>query len=266
MTDHRSLIGGALEAPEVEGAPRVAFYDPVGSLPVQAFATIARPQYQRSASSCLPHAFAFVLESEFKSRTGATVEVSIMDAYYGYRVLAGDWPRDVGSYPHHAQTWHAQHGTLPDTLAPYDAGKVTTWKPSAQHAELRPGWIALFERMPMRADQIKAELAADRCVAFCHRVDQQMVDEAKTTGLERGMTGPSLGGHARAFIGYDDARGAFLAANWWAGWGVPHPLRLSDARFAAWKDSCSWVPYRVAEDPAWGFDARRLVRGLEVLS
>lgn len=270
MTTFTHLIGGALIATEDESAPRVAFRRPVGALPAQAWCTLSTPQYQRSASSCLPHAGCFVLEADVKARTGAEVQVSIMDAYRGYRVLAGDWPRDVGSYPHKMQEWHAAHGTLPDTLAPYDPALVTTWKPSPALASLRPAWTAAFERMPLDVDQIRAELAADRCVVVCHHVYAQMagtgVGQAGRTGWESAPAGGGLGGHARAVAGYDDARQAFLIVNWWQGWGVPHPLHASDARFVEWKDSCSWVPYSVLTDPAWGFDARRLVRGLEVLT
>lgn len=261
MTDYRSLIGGALEAPEVEGAPRVAFFEPVGATPSEANVVIPRAQYQRQASSCLPHAFAFVLESEFKSRTGAGVEVSIMDAYYGYRVLAKDFPKDIGSYPHHAQTWHAQHGALPDTLATYDAAKVTTWKPSAQHASLRPGWTAIFERMAQEPAQIEAEIAAGRAVVVCHRVFDQMVDVAGRTGEETfSPSWESRGGHGRAVVSYNKARARFGLWNWWLGWGVKCPW---DGRF---KDSFSEVPYEVLLDPRWAWDFRRLVRGLEVLS
>lgn len=270
MTDspYKHLIGGALQAPEDPAAPRVAFSRPVGALPAQAYCTITAPQYQQSASSCLPHAVACCAESDVKARTGAVVQVSIMDAYYGYRVLAGDWPRDVGSYPHRAQEWHRDHGTLPDVLAPYDAGAVTTWKPKPEHARFRKVITFTLERMQSDVDQIRAELAADRCVIVCHNVDRQMAGtghgQAGKTGLEVGMTGGTLGGHARCFIGYDDARASFLVANWWQGWGVPHPLSGSDARFVAWRDSCSWVPYTVAVDPTWGFDLRRLVKGLPV--
>ena len=252
------LIGGALRAEEDPAAPRLARFRPVGALPASAFCTLSNPQYQSSASSCLAHAVELVLASDVKARTGAHIAVCRLDIYYGARVLAGDWPRDVGSYPHLAEQWLRERGTLPEILAPYDPSLVTTWKPKPEWAADRAAWTATLERLPADVEQIKAEIAKDRGVVLCHNVDRQMVSEAGTTGAERGMTGPSLGGHARAVMGYDDARGAFLVVNSWKGWGIPHPAD------PAWRDSISWVPYGVMVNPAWSFDFRRLARGLPV--
>jgi hypothetical protein len=158
MVDYRSLVGGALRSPEDPAAPRLARYRPVGALPPSALVPLSSPQYQRAASSCLPHAVAFALESDVVARTGAVVQASIMDAYYGYRTLAYDWPDDVGSYPEQAEAWHRDYGTLPDAFAPYDPAIVTTWRPPVALAPQRAGWTARIERMPADVAQIKAEL------------------------------------------------------------------------------------------------------------
>lgn len=252
------LIGGALVAEEDPAAPRLALYRPVGALPSEAECVLSSPQYQRRANSCLPHAGAFALESEAKGRTGAVVQVSIMDCYYGYRVLAGDYPRDVGSYPHKMEEWHGNHGTITADLAPYDDSTVTTWKPKVEWAGERRLLRSDFEKMPPVIEQIEAEIAAKRPVVVCHNVDRQMTNEAATTGLERGMTGPSLGGHGRCIVSYRRSTGRAGIINWWERWGLPCPW---DSRF---RDSYSEVPYEVLIDPRWSFDFRRIKRGLQV--
>lgn len=249
------LIGGALQAPEDPAAPRIVRYRPVGALPASAYCTLSNQQYQAAASSCLPHAVEFVLASDVKARTGAHIAACRLDIYYGARVLANDWPNDVGSYPHLAQQWLAEHGTLPEILAPYDWSIVKTWKPKTEWAADRAAWTARLERMPASVSQIKAEIAANKGVIVCHQVFQQMTEG---TGVEIGVSGPSLGGHARAVMGYDDARGAFLVINSWRGWGIAHPID------PMWQDSISWVPYPVMIDPDWSFDFRRIAKGLEV--
>jgi hypothetical protein len=258
-----SLIGGALAAAEDPAAPRLARYRPVGALPDEAWAALSAPQYQRRASSCLPHAVAFALEAEALERTGALVQVSIMDAYYGYRRLAGDWPNDVGSYPHKAQEWHRDHGTVSAVVAPYDDTMVTTWRPKPEWADDRPLLTAELERMPADVEQIKAEIAARRCVIVCHHVYAQMANtglgNAGSTGLEldQGVDPSlSLGGHARCIVAYKNQRFGFI--NWWKGWGVAHP---KDLRFP---DSFSWVPEALVVSSRWQFDFRRIARGLAV--
>jgi len=258
VSDHVHLVGGALQAPEDPAFPRLASARPVGALPRSARAVLARPQKQRRASSCLPHAVTFALEAEATLRTGAHVELSIMDAYYGYRVLASDWPADVGSYPHMAEAWHRDHGSLSAIHAPYDDSAVQTWRPKAEFAWERKALNAALEKMPVDLDQIRAEIAARRCVIVCHNVTPQMMHEAATTGLERGTDGVSLGGHARCLVSYDDATGRAGAINWWGGWGVRCPW---DPRHT---DSYSEIPYELLTSHLWAWDYRRVARGLAV--
>lgn len=256
--DFSALVGGALRPSEDPAAPRLARTRPVGVLPASARAVLARPQKQKRASSCLPHAVTFALEAEAKLRTGAHIELSIMDPYYGYRVLAGDWPRDVGAYPHMAEAWHRDHGTLSAEHAPYDDGAVTTWRPDPQFTWERKSLRAYLEKMPIDLDQIKAEIAVGRCVIVCHNVTRQMMTEAATTGVERGVEGISLGGHARCLVSYDDATSRMGCVNWWDRWGVRCPF---DDRHT---DSYSEIPYDLLVNTMWCWDLRRVMRGLDV--
>lgn len=259
------LIGGAREAPEVDGAPRVAFARPVGATPSEAHIALARPQYQKRASSCLPQAAAFVRESDVVQRIGREVEVSIQYDYFGYRTLQGDWPDDVGSYPHRMQEWCEQHGSVPDARAPYNDATATTWRPGGTLAAHAANWTSQFERMPQAADQIEAEVAAGRGVVVCHHVTDQMAGtgagQAGRTGLEvvtDWANFASLGGHGRALSAYDRPKALFGFINWWERWGIRCPW---DDRH---KDSFSWVPYEVVLHPKWAWDFRRLTRGLRV--
>lgn len=267
MTDspYKHLIGGALQAPEDPAAPRVAFSRPVGALPEEAWAILSNPQYQDRASSCDTHGVEFALASEVMARTGAHVAGSRMDIYYGARVLAGDWPNDKGSYPHLTDQWLRERGTLPEVLAPYDATKVTTWKPKPEWAARRAAWTAQLERMPANVDQIRAEIAAGRCVVVSHHVYDQMAGtgpgQAGKTGYETGgpfSTANSRGGHTRCIVSYRHAARRLGMINWWRGYGLPHP---KDARFP---DSYTEIDYETVEDGNWQFYLRRIVKGLEV--
>lgn len=262
--DLRKLVGGALPPREDAAWPRVAFRVSVGALPPETYTTLGRPQHQLHAGSCVAHAVDLVLGSEALGRTGAVLQLCRQDLYFGARWLVGDEARDVGSYPDRMAQWIGEHGTVSEVLRPYDPSIVTTWRPPAAWVAERLAFRASLPALPRDRDQLRAELAANRPVMVCHAVDAQLVDEAGVTGIERGMTGPSLGGHARALIGYSDARQAFLVANSWRGWGVPHPKRATDPRLTLWDHGCSWLPYTVAVDPGWAWDYRRVGRGLAV--
>jgi C1A family cysteine protease len=258
----QSLIGKVLAPRDEPAWPLVARARPVGALPSKAFVQLSSPHYQADASSCLAHAVLGALESHVVARTGAVLELNRLDAYFGARWLAGDWPRDVGSYPDKMAEWLRNHGTVSEVLQPYDPKLVGTWIPPASWAPDRRLLTADLQPLPRSIEQIKAELAEDRAVVLCHHVDRQMAgvgpNDAGRTGIEVGMTGPSLGGHARCIVGYDDAVNRFLVWNSWRGWGNRHP---SDPAFP---DSFSWVPYLVAVDPAFCFYLQRIARGLDV--
>lgn len=268
MSDYSDLIGGALIPPTDFRWPMLASAVPVGELPRRAFATLSSPQYQASASSCLPHAVAGALESEAKARVGADIQINRMDVYFGARWLEGNGAetRDNGSFPDKAAEWLRAYGTVGEVLKRYSPTEVKTWRPPAEWANDRRLLTADIQPMLRSVDQICAEVAADRPVLICHHVYRQMTEEARTTGIERGPYSPanSLGGHARCIVGYDDVAGAFLVWNWWKGWGIAHPEAATDSRFAAFRDSFSWVPYAMAVDPEWSFFIQRIARGLPV--
>lgn len=258
------LVGGALRPREDAAHPRLVAYQRSSGLPDAAYPVLARPQHQLSAGSCLAHGEDLLLASEVLGRTGAVLQLCRLDLYYGARWLVGDEARDVGAYPDRMAQWVRTYGTVSEVRKAYDPGVVTTWRPPAEWAAERRLLTAEMADVPRDVDQLKVELAAGRGILLCHNVDAQLVDEAGRTGVERGMTGPSLGGHARVVAGYDNARGAFLVANSWKGWGVPHPMAHTQRAFSAWTHGCSWVPYKVMVDPAWGWSYQRVLRGLEV--
>lgn len=266
--DYTNLIGGALKPKEDFRWPLLAAAVPVGDLPGRAFCTLSSPQHQANASSCLPHAMAGALESESKARVGAAVQVNRMDLYFGARWLEGNGAetRDNGSFPDKAAEWLRSYGTVGEVLKRYNPAEVKTWRPPAAWADDRRLLTADIQPMQRSVDQIRSEVAADRPVVVCHHVYQQMTDEARTTGIERGSYSPanSLGGHARCIVGYDDTAGMFLIWNWWKGWGIAHPEAATDTRFAAFRDSFSWAPYAMVVDQNWSFFLQRIARGLQV--
>jgi hypothetical protein len=275
-THWSDLIGGVRGAAQLDLAfPPASYRVPASAstLPRSAYPPLSTPQYQANAGSCLPHAYAGCIEADVAARLGpgSVVQLCRLDLYFGARYLAGDGLADVGSYPDHAARWLRDYGTVPEVLRPYDADLVTTWRPPTQWVPRRRLLTADLPQMPPDIRAIKAELAAGRVVPVCHNVDRQMEQEAATTGIEKGMTGASLGGHCRNVCGFDDdvsipgfPPGIFDVWNWWRRWGKPHPKAAVDSRFAPFTDSFSRIPQVVLVDPRWSFDFRRLARGLDV--
>jgi hypothetical protein len=110
---------------------------------------------------------------------------------------------------------------------------------------------------------IVAEVSNGNQVPICHAVDATLMN-LPADGVEPGMTGGSLGGHCRSVVGYDLNRGMVLCLNSWRGWGLPHPKKDTDSRFAGYTDSFSWIPFTVLNDPRWLNDTARLVKMVEV--
>lgn len=267
------LVGGC----KAEAAtPKPLAYAAAGGItadtPRKNFPILARPQYQSSAGSCAPHGATFVLESDVAERTGADVELCRLDVYRGARLLENNGAErvDGGSYPSLLHRWIRDFGTLSEIHAPYDPSLVTTWKPDPALDAERALLNGDLQPIPVAVGPIVAELAAGRCVAFWHQVYGNMTDIPKD-GIEREPQGRSLGGHYRAFIGYDMDQevtgygpGVLYAHNWWRSWGIAHPWAANHPDFEAHRDSVSIIPFSLLGAPGLFDGAARLARGLDV--
>ena len=226
------------------------------SLPRRMLLPLWRAQFQEHAGSCTAHGFGGALESYTKHQTGASVDLSRMDIYYGGRLLEGEnaHKRDGGAYLHHVARWIGEYGTCSEAAWPYDPSRVTTDTPPEAATLERPlhrvGWSYL-----KRATQVAAALAGldglpARPVAIGRGVYAN-TERVGQTGVHEGVSGAMLGGHCTQVVGYDRdfkapnarGRGAFLEMNSWSGWGTAHPTLGDDV------PSCfAWIPFGVWEN------------------
>lgn len=75
-----------------------------------------------------------------------------------------------------------------------------------------------------REVQIKQAICAGHPVFFAMSVDASY--QHYSGGLWRGMSGPSMGGHAQCIVGYDED-GVIVANSWGLGWGEGGLSRIS---------------------------------------
>lgn len=238
------------------------------------FPRISRPAYQSHAGSCGPHAVSFVAESDALAREDVVVQCCRMDLYFGARWLEHEETQDVGVIMDDLYRWLREYGTVSEGRKAYAANEVNTWRPDPAWVKERAAFTADLQPMPLVLDPILAELEADRCVVFAHHVYGQMANTTNPNGdgTETGPdNGPRLGGHARAFCGFDldkdfgaFGKGGLLIRNHWSGWGIPHPLAGADKTFAGHRDSYSWLPVSRLAVPSFIYDVARLARGLPV--
>lgn len=273
MIGHGHLVGG-IKRPSLpdDRYATIAAMTYVAGTPTRRrhFLRVARPQYQSHAGSCGAHMGSFLAETDALIRTGQTYQVCRQDLYFGARLLAGDERRDAGVIPDNLYRWGREFGLLSEVHKAYDPDDVTTWRPDPSWASERLASVFGLLPIPISSDAVLSELDADRPVGICHFVYGDMVNRTRTTGIEGEPEGGSLGGHARAVVGYDlDANipgfspGAVLVRNWWQGWGIPHPLAASDPAYAGHRDSYSWVPLGLlgrsrSHSRPWGYDYCRV--------
>lgn len=251
-----SLIGGVKPDPEDPDFPLVRASAAPFAGPRRFFTTLGRPQFQRHAGSCTAHGYGAVIEAAAQ-KIGADFDVCRQDLYFGSRWLEGNGAErvDGGAFPSKVREWCRTRGVLPEVVKPYNPDDVTTWRPPSFWSARRRLLACTFTPITLSADAIMAEVAQDRAVAICHSVYAQMTDGLGADGVEKPPAGKSLGGHCRTVIGYDldhPAGPSLLVGNWWKGWGIAHPTN------PAWRESCSWVPFKTLEAPRWLDTADRL--------
>lgn len=272
MGEFNRFVGGAKPEPfDLAFPPLRAKAAPFAG-PRRAFCSIGRRQYQADAGSCTGHGYSAPVEGQ-AAALGADLQLCRMDIYRGARWIEGNGAetRDGGAFPSRVRAWLAEYGTVTEARKPYAPHEVTTWRPPVEWADDRALLAPVYEAMRNTSADIVAEVSNWRQVPICHAVDAQMLN-LPADGVERGMTGGSLGGHCRSVVGYDLDRdfgllgvGGVLVMNSWKGWGLPHPERATDARFAGYDDSFSWVPLTVIDrDLRWLNDTARLVKMVEV--
>lgn len=258
IDDFLRLVGGAKsdgsEAPAMSG-----HYAAAGAIPAVAYCAIGGRQYQADAGSCTAHGYSAAVESWANKVVKADLQLCRQDIYYTSRLVEGNGAEriDGGAFPSMVRKALRELGTVTEARKPYNAHDVTTWRrPVEWNADallLAPG----FDRIPNDVEAMLPFLADGTPVVLCHAVYPSLFN-LLPGGLEN-AAGTRMGGHCRIAVGYDltrdDHRGALLVMNSWKGWGLPHPAKDEDARFAGYTDSFSWVPFPVVNDAKWLDDA-----------
>jgi len=225
VTDYAPLVGGLRERTPAESILRVAsVHDLVGaSLPARVMVKpVGRVQYQSSAGSCVAHGFGKALENEALTR-GAAPQVSRHFLYYTSRLLRGWQNEDKGTTLGDMCRAIEQYGVPSEQSRPYDPTTVNVPPSADLYAEAAANRGASLRFLPARSiSAIKASLARGLCVPFGFMVTRGYMEGTQRDGLAR-FDGGDLGGHCQHFVGYDDAREAFLAENSWPNFGVAHP-------------------------------------------
>ncbi len=259
-----SLVGGAKPEPFDAAFPPLRMKAAPFAGPPRFFCTIGGRQYQADAGSCTAHGYSAPVEGR-AALMGADLQLCRMDIYRGSRWIEGNGAErvDGGAFPSRVRAWLSQYGTVTEARKAYNPAEVTTWAPPAEWAADRALLAPVYAPMVNSWQDIVAELSNGNQVPICHAVDRTLMN-LPADGVERGMTGPSIGGHCRSAVGYDLVKGAVLVLNSWKGWGLRHPEADTDSRFAGYNDSFSWVPFTVLNDPAWLNDTARLVKMVEV--
>lgn len=225
MTDYASLVGGLREPTPAASILRVASaHDLAGpELPARVMVTpLGRVQYQSSAGSCVAHGFSKVLENE-ALRRGVVAQVSRHFLYYVARLMRGWQNEDKGTTLGDMAAAIEKYGAPSEQSRPYDARTVNTPPSADLYAEAHANRGAALRFLPARSiTAIKSSLARGLCVPFGFMVTRAYMEATQHDGLAR-FDGGDLGGHCQHFVGYDDAKEAFLAENSWPNFGVAHP-------------------------------------------
>lgn len=225
MTDYASLVGGLREPTPAASILRVASVHDLAApdLPARVMVSpLGRVQYQSSAGSCVAHGFSKALENEAASR-GVTAQVSRHFLYYTARLMRGWQNEDKGTTLGDMAAAIERYGAPSEQSRPYDPHTVNVPPSADLYAEAMANRGASLRFLPAKSvAAIKSSLVRGLCVPFGFMVTRGYMDGTQHDGIAR-FDGGDLGGHCQHFVGYDDAKDAFLAENSWENFGVVHP-------------------------------------------
>ena len=185
-------------------------------------------QNQGSLGSCV--AWACVRAYRYAHRKQGTPDFdgSELFTYYNARAYQGWQDRDSGAYLRDGIKALAQHGNAEESTWPYVIGLfgntplLAAYDSAAKHQATR------YLSVPNNEQAIKGVISGGYPVVFGIVVYQNfpMGNGVRVIPMPQGQV---VGGHAMAYVGYDDARQAYLVANSWGeSWGV---------------NGYAWLPY-----------------------
>jgi C1A family cysteine protease len=211
------------------------------------------PYDQGNLGSCTAHAttFCYVFD-EIKQDNKDEFAGSRLFQYYNTRKLFGDLTTDDGGSIQDAILALAQTGLCEETLWPYDESKVFVAPPQKCYDEAKKCTALNHARVAQSATGLKSALHNGYPVAFGFQVYSSFESaQVEQTGvMPLPVSGETVvGGHAVAFVGYDDKKQMFKVRNsWGTGWGLSGYFWMPYS-FALDSNQCNdfWVVTKVAD-------------------
>jgi C1A family cysteine protease len=169
--------------------------------------------------------------------------------YYNERVMRGSVDQDSGAMIRDGIKSVVKQGVCPEAgpsarlktgrgVWPYEIRKFTVKPPKACYTEAMKHQVVSYQRVTQTVNQMKGCLASGYPFVFGFTVYESFETKAvaKTGKVPMPRAGEdSLGGHAVAAVGYNDATQRFIVRNSWGGkWG---------------KKGYCFMPYAYLTDP-----------------
>jgi C1A family cysteine protease len=184
------------------------------------------PVYDQGAlGSCTANAIAAALEFDQAKQGAADVFVpSRLFIYYNERAIEGSVGEDAGAMLRDGIKSVAQVGAPHESVWPYIVAKFRTKPPAKAFTDAAAHQALLYQRLRLRADQLRGCLASGFPFVFGFTVyesfDSPTVAKTGRVPLPTPFESP-IGGHAVLAVGYDDARAWFIVRNSWGpAWGM----------------------------------------------
>jgi C1A family cysteine protease len=182
------------------------------------------PAYdQGAAGSCTSQGWRGAYEALRAKEGEAYIPLSSLFIYYNERVIEGNPDQDAGAYIHDGSATLSQAGVCPESLWPYDLGKLYTKPPQEAYDAAVKSRLLQFSAVPNDEGSVKAALAAGLPIVLGFTVFENFEStETAHTGVMAMPTGSILGGHCVVVKGYGipGHEDYYLMRNSWGpGWG-----------------------------------------------
>jgi C1A family cysteine protease len=184
------------------------------------------PVYEQGdLGSCTAQAIAAAIEFDQQKQAQTDgFTPSRLFIYYNERVIEGTVDEDSGAMLRDGIKSVAKQGAPHETLWPYTIPKFRTKPTGAAYRDAEKHQALLYQRVPRTLAQFKGCLAS----GYPFVVGFSVYESFETSVVARTGDVPMprvreevVGGHAVLAVGYDDARGRFLARNSWGSrWGL----------------------------------------------
>jgi C1A family cysteine protease len=206
---------------------------------------------QGGLSSCVAHAWegAILVEARKLGFSGSLGELqSLLFGYFNSRAEHGDQWSDTGTFLRTYAYARKRQGNCPQREWKYDESKCNTRPPTKTYQRAYAtrgirGFYRIFDEGASRIDAVISALDARHPVVFGMRVDEAFINYAGPSRV--GVpSGPIIGGHAMAIVGYNvlgrDQYEFKVLNSWGTDWREDGFVWFNDELIATWLED-PWV-------------------------